>query len=157
MIKVTTADGHVVSIDGIEHDVKQRHKRGLIELVLDGQTYKAFVKRNSDTHFEIWIKHYCVDVHIEDPRSVFMGRFAATASAATQILIVRAPMPGLVTLIEVAVGDEVDTGTGLVILEAMKMENEIRSALKGKIRSIEVQRNATVEKDQALLIIERIK
>ena len=63
-------------------------------------------------------------------------------------------MPGLISKIEVNIGDIVSPGTGLIVLEAMKMENEIHSTLHGTVKSIEIKNHVTVEKDQILLVIE---
>ena len=65
--------------------------------------------------------------------------------------LVRAPMPGLVLRVEVAAGDEVATGGGLVVLEAMKMENEIRSPGPGRVKAILVEPGQAVEKGAPLV------
>jgi pyruvate carboxylase subunit B len=65
--------------------------------------------------------------------------------------VIRAPMPGMVLRVEVAVGDMVKAGTGLVVLEAMKMENEIRSPGAGVVRAILVEGGQAVEQGAALV------
>jgi pyruvate carboxylase subunit B len=67
--------------------------------------------------------------------------------------VVRAPMPGLVLRLEVVAGDPVGAGTGLVVLEAMKMENEIRSPGPGVVRSVLVAPGQVVEKGAPLVEI----
>jgi len=68
---------------------------------------------------------------------------------------VRAPMPGLVLRVEVEEGQAVVAGTGLVVLEAMKMENEIRSPSAGIVRRILVSQGQAVDKGAALVELER--
>jgi pyruvate carboxylase subunit B len=63
-------------------------------------------------------------------------------------------MPGLVVRLEVAVGDVVDVGSGLLIVEAMKMENELRAASAGRVATIHVVEGDVVEKDQVLIEFE---
>ena len=63
-------------------------------------------------------------------------------------------MPGLVLELKVNEGDEVKTGAPLLILEAMKMENVIKSDQDGTIKRIEVQEKETVEKNQVLIEFE---
>jgi biotin carboxyl carrier protein len=63
-------------------------------------------------------------------------------------------MPALVVRIEVKVGDEVKEGKGLVILEAMKMENELRAHQSGRVKQIFVEEGKPVEKGQLLLLME---
>ncbi|GBD33077.1 MAG: hypothetical protein KatS3mg081_0156 [Gemmatimonadales bacterium] len=67
--------------------------------------------------------------------------------------IVRAPMPGLVLRVEVEVGQRVGAGSGLLVLEAMKMENEIRSPRDGVVRRVLVRAGQAVEKGAELVEI----
>jgi pyruvate carboxylase subunit B len=67
--------------------------------------------------------------------------------------MVRAPMPGLVLRVEVQVGQAVAAGSGLVVLEAMKMENEIRSPGPGQVKAIFVEPGQAVEKGAPLVEI----
>ena len=68
--------------------------------------------------------------------------------------VVRAPMPGLVVRVEVAVGDQVAAGTGLVVVEAMKMENELRAPGAGVVTTVHVVAGAAVEKGAPLVTLE---
>ncbi|HLB35678.1 MAG TPA: biotin/lipoyl-containing protein [Gemmatimonadales bacterium] len=65
--------------------------------------------------------------------------------------LVRAPMPGLVLRVEVAAGQEIAAGSGLVVLEAMKMENEIRSTGPGRVKAVLVEPGQAVEKGTPLV------
>ncbi|MCI0567443.1 MAG: biotin/lipoyl-binding protein [Acidobacteria bacterium] len=67
---------------------------------------------------------------------------------------VRASMPGKVVAVKVKVGDEVDKGQGLIILEAMKMENEVASPCQGKVVELEVTPGQTVETGSLLAAVE---
>ncbi|NOX35964.1 MAG: biotin/lipoyl-binding protein [Calditrichaeota bacterium] len=67
---------------------------------------------------------------------------------------VRAPMPGLVLRIDVKVGDEVKIGQPLLIMEAMKMENEIRAPIDGVVKEIVVEPHQAVEKEDLLIRLE---
>ncbi len=67
---------------------------------------------------------------------------------------IRALMPGRITSILVKQGDIVETGSPLLILEAMKMQNEIVSPIRGRVKGILVQEGVTVKKDSALIIVE---
>jgi pyruvate carboxylase subunit B len=63
-------------------------------------------------------------------------------------------MPGLVLRVQVAVGQQVAAGSGLVVLEAMKMENELKSRAPGVIKAVRVQPGEAVEKGQVLVEFE---
>ncbi len=67
---------------------------------------------------------------------------------------VKAPLPGVITSIEVAVGDEVKVGDTLLVLEAMKMANNIEAEKDGKVTAICVQPGQSVMEDDALVVIE---
>lgn len=68
--------------------------------------------------------------------------------------VVRAPMPGLVVRVEVSAGERVSAGAGLVVVEAMKMENELRAARPGLVVKVHVQAGMTVEKGTALVTLD---
>jgi biotin carboxyl carrier protein len=67
---------------------------------------------------------------------------------------VRAPMPGLVLIVEVAEGERVSEGQGILIIEAMKMENEIRAPAAGVVRRLSVAPGDAVERDALLCVVE---
>jgi biotin carboxyl carrier protein len=71
-----------------------------------------------------------------------------------KVISVKAPMSGLVIAIHVKTGDIVDTQSSLIVLEAMKMQNDIRSPIKAKISGMFVKVGQTVEKDDKLMNIE---
>ncbi len=81
---------------------------------------------------------------------------AETASAANVNTnnAVKAPLPGVITSIEVAVGDEVKAGDTVLVLEAMKMANNIEAEKNGKVTAILVQAGQSVMEDDALVVIE---
>lgn len=67
---------------------------------------------------------------------------------------ITAPMPGLVVKVEVSVGDAVRAGQGVVVVEAMKMENELKAPADGVVASIAVQPGQTVDKGATLIVLE---
>jgi biotin carboxyl carrier protein len=87
----------------------------------------------------------------EETRYVIRTR-GGLAAAGGQVL--KSPMPGRVVLIEVSVGQRVNRGDGLVILEAMKMENEFRATGEGTVKEIRVQPGQVVNPGDVLVVIE---
>ncbi len=69
-------------------------------------------------------------------------------------IVIQAPMPGLVIDIQVKEGQEVDEGDVLVILESMKMQNELTAPRAGRITRIQTKMNEHVERKQVLLVLE---
>lgn len=120
------------------------------------QFYEIFSKAISDNQFEIWINQDVLIATIQDNRSQLLSQLSAIASSGSTPYSSRAPMPGLVTTIEARIGDIVHPGQGLLILEAMKMENQIRSPIYGRVKSVNIENKAIVEKDEILMIIEPI-
>ena len=82
------------------------------------------------------------------------GRAGADGGAADGEQAVVAPMPGRVLRVLVATGDEVTVRQGLVVVEAMKMENELRAPKAGRVREINVTPGTSVEAGRVLLVIE---
>jgi biotin carboxyl carrier protein len=103
----------------------------------------------NDLH--LWVGSTCFDVEVRDPRS-FRGRTRAGDDRGARKIT--APMPGKVVRLLVGEGDEVDPGTGVAVVEAMKMQNEIKSPKKGILREILVKEGAAVNAGDVLAIVE---
>ena len=85
---------------------------------------------------------------------LLIEKMGLNSTQSKKLSILHAPMPGLVTGIKVTMGQEVEKGTPLIILEAMKMENIIRAENPLTIKSICVKKGDTVAKNQVLLVVE---
>ncbi len=90
----------------------------------------------------------------EDHRQRLLRSFGGQGEERRTALSVKAPMPGLVVKIETKVGDVVTRGQGVMVVEAMKMENEVRSPSSGTVKEILVRERQTVEKGEVLVVIE---
>jgi len=124
---------------------------------IGNKSYNLYCKRSSETLFEIWINQYVFTIKIEDSRSRLLSQFNNLSSHKADEVAVKAPMPGLVSVIEVKQGDIVSKGKGLIVLEAMKMENEIKSSVEGIVKTVHVKERMTVEKDQLLLVLKVVE
>ena len=80
-----------------------------------------------------------------------MRDLSSAGSVAKGPAPVRAPMPGLVVKVEVDEGECVEAGDGLLVVEAMKMENELTAAVAGRVGTIHVVAGQTVEKGEVLM------
>jgi biotin carboxyl carrier protein len=143
-----------VTVDGRELEAILQQAGGTSTLRVGSKQYNVYIQRIHDLHYEIWINHDVIPVTLETPLSQLLTKFARSGAKKSSEYSIRAPMPGLIKEIHVAAGDTVHPGTGLVVLEAMKMENEIRSSVHGTIKSIEVRKQDAVEKSQLLIEIE---
>ena len=104
--------------------------------------------------YSLWIDGYRFDVEALDERTRQIRDVAAASAPPSGPAPIVAPMPGLVVRVRVAVGDRVEAGQGVVVMEAMKMENELRATAPGVVRSIEVEPGTAVEKGALLVELE---
>lgn len=94
------------------------------------------------------------ELKISEELDLLMEKMGLTKMKSDKISDVKAPMPGLVLKINVAVGEEVKKGDTLIILEAMKMENIIKANGSGVVKSIHISQKEAVEKNQLLISFE---
>jgi biotin carboxyl carrier protein len=91
-------------------------------------------------------------VRVQDERSRTLASLAGGAHASGDVAV-KAPMPGLVTHVLVAPGDEVKRGQTVVVLEAMKMENDLSTPRAGIVKSLHVHKGQAVNQGEALVVI----
>ena len=94
------------------------------------------------------------DISIKDKNDLLLQQLGIATKSSSVVQFIKAPMPGLIISISVAEGDEVKKGDTLLILEAMKMENVIKSPRDGKVKKVNVQLKQAVEKNQVMLAFE---
>ena len=128
---------------------------GSYSLILDHVSSTVFVesidREEGKLRLRVNGRLYCFTV--DDRRSILRKSLLQNKQHHRESQVVRAPMPGLVVRVEVEVGAQVETGQGLVVLEAMKMENEIKAVQRGKVESIHITAGKIVEKGEKLLTI----
>jgi pyruvate carboxylase subunit B len=122
---------------------------------LADEVHRVVVKRGRGRgSYTIWIGGYRFVVEALDERARAIRDITAAAHVPSGPAPVIAPMPGLVVRVSVEVGDRVSAGQGVVVMEAMKMENELRSAADGKVRAVLVEVGTAVEKGATLIELE---
>jgi acetyl/propionyl-CoA carboxylase alpha subunit len=104
--------------------------------------------------YSLWVGGYRFDVEALDERSKAIRELSGERDKPSGPAPVIAPMPGLIVRVNVQVGDEVQSGQGIVVMEAMKMENELRSSSSGRVKSILAQPGTAVEKGAKLVELE---
>ncbi|MEK9137394.1 MAG: acetyl-CoA carboxylase biotin carboxyl carrier protein subunit, partial [Bacteroidota bacterium] len=122
--------------------------------VFIGNVSTQITLKGYGSDYQVLLGKNQVDVRVESERDRLLKKYATASSSTHQRYEIHAPMPALVVRIEVGVGDDVRDGQGLLILEAMKMENEIRSHQSGKVREIYVTKGKAVEKGELLMLLE---
>lgn len=135
-----------------EIDFKQLSESGVLSLLLENQSYEAIVEERDDT-WEVLIQGELYSVRVQDERAYRLAKERGSTSDDKGDATIRSPMPGLIIDVLVEVGQPVKKGDKVVILESMKMENELRSPRDGLVTHIYVESGASVEKSQALATV----
>jgi biotin carboxyl carrier protein len=126
--------------------------RDVLSVLVGGKAYEIKRERSlqGELHLVIGSARYAVDV--QDPRSLRTRRAAGGGEAGPQKIT--APMPGKIVRVMVVVGDEVKAGQGVIVMEAMKMQNELKSPKDGKLQKILTSEGSTVNPGETLAVIE---
>ena len=142
-----------VAVDGSEFVVDgKKTGRTNYSLIVDNRSFEIEVD-NTDDEYRVLVDGRSYHINLVDERRLRVG----ASQAATQLQgrqRVSVPMPGKVIAVLVTEGDQVEKGQGLVIVEAMKMENEVHSPIAGAIKEIKVKAGDTVEGGAVLVIVE---
>jgi biotin carboxyl carrier protein len=123
---------------------------GVYSVLWEGRCYEARVEEAGDCVI-VFIDGHRFDVEIRDPR-----RWSRQAGkpAAEGLMHLLAPMPGKIVRLLVAEGDSVEAGQGLLVIEAMKMQNEMKSPKAGRVVSLSAREGSTVVAGEVLASIE---
>jgi pyruvate carboxylase subunit B len=146
--------GVVVDGEDLEADISTLPGSDRHHLRMGGRALSLFARRNA-AGWLIEMEGRLFEVAVEDERTRHIRQLASHAAPVETRRDLLAPMPGLIVRVEVVEGQEVDAGDGLVVMEAMKMENELRADAPGRVLSIEVGAGQAVERDTVLLKLER--
>ncbi len=138
-------DGKPVDVDAIITD------RDVLSLVLAGRSYEIKRERvGPDQHILVGVTRYASEVR--DPRSLRQRRAAGDGAEGPRKLT--APMPGKVVRVLAPAETAVEQGQGVIVVEAMKMQNELKSQKKGVVKQVLVSEGASVTAGEVLAIIE---
>jgi biotin carboxyl carrier protein len=129
----------------------QTPERDIISMLVGSKSYE--VRRDgSGAELQVTVGEERFAVDVRDPRSLKARRAKAGASEGPKKIT--APMPGKVVRIVSPAGTEVEAGQAVIVIEAMKMQNELKSPKKGIVKKITAAEGATVNAGDALAIIE---
>ncbi len=139
-------DGETVRVDAVKSGPT------VYSIIEAGKQFEAMVDERGEHGFDVTVRGRLFHFQAEDERTKLLGAGAGGAASGPQT--VTAEMPGKVLKLEVAAGEAVSEGQGIVIVEAMKMENEIRSPIDGVVTEIGVSEGETVEAGATLFTVE---
>jgi len=129
---------------------------GHFHIIQDNRSYNAEVlgADYNEKAFELKINGVIYEVKLEDEYDQLVKRLGLSVVSQQVVKDINAPMPGLVLEVSVEAGQEVEEGTPLLILEAMKMENVIKAPGTGVVKRVNVSKGEAVEKNYLLIEME---
>ena len=151
---VVEDDGRVrIDDQAFAVDLKAIDGQALFSLLVDHESYEMVAEEHQDG-YRVLLLGEMYQVAVKDTlRQRMKAKDSVVAVSPDQTCVVRAPMPGLVVQVPVSVGQEVSAGEVLVILESMKMENELLSPRQGTVKAIHVSAGDTPALDEPLLTL----
>src|SRR5205809_105484 len=149
---VIDVDGGSVTIDGERLEAHAAAIPGtpLLHVLLGKESWTVACQQLDGRRWALGAAGERVEVEVQDDRSKQIEALTGQGKKPVVGGIVKAPMPGLVVRVEVSEGQVVEVGEGLVVVEAMKMENELRASSRGVVEQIHVSAGQRVHDHQTL-------
>ena len=160
-----------ILVDGMPHSIDWRRIAplaadtkgqgsvgGRYSLLIGGKSYEVFARRlnkpdeKDGSTYEIHLLGQRFEVHVEDEREKTLAGSASAGREGGEAMV-RAPMPGLVLSVPLEVGTHVERDQTVIVLEAMKMENNLASPMNGKVKEVRVSQGQTVNQGDVLVVI----
>ena len=155
-LDIEIRDGEAI-VDRVKYSVSMQTVAGTpvrIVGVNDAVHRVVLRERVARGRYRMWLDGHRYDAEALDSRARAIRDMQASVAKPSGPAPLRAPMPGLIVQLRVKVGDTVTAGAGLVVMEAMKMENELRTVAAGKVRAVHVTVGSAVEKGALLVELE---
>jgi len=152
---VEIIDEKHISVDGKIYGIDFESVSGqpVYSLIVDGKSHESYVQRE-DESWQVLLRGRLYPVTVEDEREKRLRVAAGGGVSESGEFHLKAPMPGLVVAVPVSEGQTVKKGEVLIILESMKMQNELKSPRDGIVNRIKVKAGESVEQKQPLLSVQ---
>ncbi|MCH7587209.1 MAG: acetyl-CoA carboxylase biotin carboxyl carrier protein subunit [Chloroflexi bacterium] len=141
------ADGDHVAID-----FRSIAGQSVYSMLVNGRSYEALVQVEDD-NLQVLLRGRLYIVTVEDERQIRLRGASSSQTIQQGDFHLTSPMPGLIVSIPVKEDQEVSEGDRLIVLESMKMQNELKSPRAGIVRNIRVSIGENVDQDQVMLTI----
>ncbi len=140
--------------EGVERAVDFRliDQQHVYSLLLDNASYEALIQEREGEYW-VFLQGYLFTVQVEDERERRLREASGGRPGPAGEVTVKAPMPGLIVAVPVQEGQPVRKGEKLVLLESMKMQNEIRAPRDGVVKAVRVRPGQSVEQNQILVVL----
>jgi biotin carboxyl carrier protein len=123
---------------------------GVYSIVVEDRSFEVTIDEEEDGYL-VTVNGLSYRISVHDPRRRSAGGAGLRAEGTSRIT---SPMPGRVVRVKVKVGDQVEAGEGLVVVEAMKMQNELKAPKAGQVTALEVAEGSSVGAGEVLAVIE---
>lgn len=152
--EVEVVDEHHIRVGDrlLQVDFESVSGQPMFSLIVDGKSYESFVYPG-DEDWQVLLRGRQYQVKVEDEREKRLRAAAGAGVAEGGEFHLKAPMPGLIVAIPVSEGQAVEKGQVLLILESMKMQNELKAPRAGTIGRVRVKAGESVEQKQTLLSV----
>ncbi|HEX5235579.1 MAG TPA: biotin/lipoyl-containing protein [Silvibacterium sp.] len=140
-----TLDGEIIAIEA------KLLRSGVLSLIIDGQAWRAVLEEDANEP-AVYVAGTRIPYRIDDPRSLKARRGQGTGAAGPKTI--KASMPGRVVRVLAQKGDAVEAHQGVVVIEAMKMQNELKSPKAGIVAELRVSPGDAVSAGDVLAVIE---
>ncbi|MDQ1640537.1 MAG: hypothetical protein QOF62_3876 [Pyrinomonadaceae bacterium] len=155
-ISLELVDGSATAdIDGRRYEIEHRKLPGGDYLLIKGtDVYKCRVeeRHGSNNSFAVVLSGVSYDIALVDPKRLSSARSSAAHAHGSAEIV--SPMPGKIVRVLVEAGAQVEAGAGIIVVEAMKMQNEMKAPKAGVVVSINAEAGATVNAGDVLAVIE---
>lgn len=141
-------DGQALAVD-LRSIVPER----LYSLLLDNVSFESFVEGGQGSTFRVLLQGSLYHVQVEDERTIRLAHGLTGFTPDSGEIPIAAPMPGLIVSVPVEAGQVVQEGDVLLILESMKMDNELRAPRDGMVERVHVEAGDSVEGRQRLVTL----
>jgi len=145
-----------IKYQGKKVDIRLREDpNGFSYIVWKNKKYMLDVIEKNQNRYTIMVNGVWHSFSVETPISLKRRRYLEQQGDSSSVISIEAPMPGKIIDIMVEEGAEVKEGDPVIILEAMKMQNEISSHVTGVVKSVAIRKHDTVMKDDVLIEIQK--
>jgi len=152
-----TSEGAEVRVDGATFEARLAEVEGtpVRMLTVGDEVHRIIVRPGASRgRYTLWVDGFRHEVEALDERMRAIRELAGTTAGPVGPAPLLAPMPGMVVRVQVQAGDVVQPGQGLIVMEAMKMENELRATAPATVKAVLVQPGTAVEKGALLIELE---
>lgn len=146
------ADGSI-TVDGKKREVDFRALGpSMYSILAENVSHELTIEQRED-EIEVLMRGRLYSNRVLDERALLMAQRSGTLGGESGEVNIKSPMPGLIVAVKVETGQEVKAGDTVIILESMKMQNELKASRDGVVGSVNVQAGQTVEQNKVLVSI----